>query len=619
MAEDVLIIYFPNEVLEHILEDKNLFHNDIYNFGLTCSKFRKVLDSNKLWKTKFQQRWPSLLTSSFYKEQDTIDWKDNYENRLRISRTTNSLLKSMSHVCYKKEELSHADYNVFVELIPTHIMALSFMIHELMLLVHHTDLFDNLTTKFYANKVLSCLRHIEVSKKWEKFKNDPPEKQILERGAVIIAQWCQADLEITDELISNQLDYIVDCIRNVLKLEYGERHPALCVSTEDLAGWRTSNISDNQFNATISRQIIAAASEVLFNQMGFHGDSEMYYLPENSYINKVLDLRQGIPITLSIVFESVTRRLGVKCEPVSFPGHFLLRWRDHYKNEGLAGQPQYIDVFNGGQFLTKESCPNFTAQRRCPMHELFRCSPATAIQVVERMANNLEVAGRQRSHTNGRLARLRTVLELLQLINPCNLSCLLQLARLYILYNLNKDVEALLDNINNMEIGDPRDQGQAANIKRMLEVYLLQETKRKEMDVEETTVCTRGMDVDVSFAVGMVMHHKKYNYTCVIFGWDSKCAADEEWRLQMNVFNLPRKDEQPFYNVLVGDGSTRYAAEDNLEIATEMCWIDHYEIGRYFHKFCGTHYLPNDEKENEYPDDKVIRASVYNSTEDFTM
>lgn len=56
MAEDVLLLYFPNEVLEHILEDKSLSCKDVYNFGSTCSKFRKVMDSNKLWKTKFQQR-----------------------------------------------------------------------------------------------------------------------------------------------------------------------------------------------------------------------------------------------------------------------------------------------------------------------------------------------------------------------------------------------------------------------------------------------------------------------------------------------------------------------------------------------------------------------------------
>lgn len=55
----------------------------------------------------------------------------------------------------------------------------------------------------------------------------------------------------------------------------------------------------------------------------------------------------------------------------------------------------------------------------------------------------------------------------------------------------------------------------------------------------------------------------RYNYDCVIYGWDSKCLATREWILQMGVNNLPKKDQQPFYNVLVADGSNRYAAQGN--------------------------------------------------------
>lgn len=70
-------------------------------------------------------------------------------------------------------------------------------------------------------------------------------------------------------------------------------------------------------------------------------------------------------------------------------------------------------------------------------------------QVVERMANNLEVAGRQRNHMNGRGARLRSALELLHMINPFNLNCLLQLARFYMLYNM--DIKPLMKIINDLQ------------------------------------------------------------------------------------------------------------------------------------------------------------------------
>jgi hypothetical protein len=58
-------------------------------------------------------------------------------------------------------------------------------------------------------------------------------------------------------------------------------------------------------------------------------------------------------------------------------------------------------------------------------------------QVIERMANNLEVAGRQRTQMNGRGARLRSALELLNLVNPSDMNCILHLARFYMLYNMD--------------------------------------------------------------------------------------------------------------------------------------------------------------------------------------
>lgn len=74
-----------------------------------------------------------------------------------------------------------------------------------------------------------------------------------------------------------------------------------------------------------------------------------------------------------------------------------------------------------------------------------------------------------------------------------------------------------------------------------------------------------GENKAVQFAVGMVMHHRQYNYSCVVVGWDPKCAASEEWVTQMNVNSLRRQDQQPFYHVLVSDGSNRYAAEGIFE------------------------------------------------------
>jgi regulator of sirC expression with transglutaminase-like and TPR domain len=70
---------------------------------------------------------------------------------------------------------------------------------------------------------------------------------------------------------------------------------------------------------------LAALAQHLFHDEGFSGNSADYYDPCNSYLNDVLERRTGIPISLSIVYMEVGRRLGLSIEPISFPTHFLLR------------------------------------------------------------------------------------------------------------------------------------------------------------------------------------------------------------------------------------------------------------------------------------------------------
>ena len=80
------------------------------------------------------------------------------------------------------------------------------------------------------------------------------------------------------------------------------------------------------------------------------------------------------------------------------------------------------------------------------------------------------------------------------------------------------------------------------------------------------------------------------------------------WIHQMGVHKLPHADRQPFYRVLVSDGSERYAAEENLEPIlprqARVPRIDHEMVGRFFSSHDGTRYLPNAELAALYPEDE---------------
>lgn len=82
-----------------------------------------------------------------------------------------------------------------------------------------------------------------------------------------------------------------------------------------------------------------------------------------------------------------------------------------------------------------------------------------------------------------------------------------------------------------------------------------------------------------------------------------------DWVIQMGVMSLKKQIHQPFYHVLVEDGSNRYAAEENLMPVNSPVLIPHREVGRYFNVFDGLHYIPNPELEVLYPNDANVRNS----------
>ena len=77
-----------------------------------------------------------------------------------------------------------------------------------------------------------------------------------------------------------------------------------------------------------------ALNEFLFEELGYSGNTEDYYDPRNSYLNEVIDRRTGIPITLSVLYMELGRRIGLPLEGVSFPGHFLVRLQAARRHAG---------------------------------------------------------------------------------------------------------------------------------------------------------------------------------------------------------------------------------------------------------------------------------------------
>lgn len=130
---------------------------------------------------------------------------------------------------------------------------------------------------------------------------------------------------------------------------------------------------------------ITALKVTLFEELGFRGNRESYYDPRNSYLNEVIDRRTGIPITLTVVYIEVARRIGFPIKGVGLPYHFIA------KHERQDGEDLFIDPFNSGILISWAGCYQKVAEMSGGALELTEehLEAVTNKQILTRMLSNL--------------------------------------------------------------------------------------------------------------------------------------------------------------------------------------------------------------------------------------
>ena len=154
---------------------------------------------------------------------------------------------------------------------------------------------------------------------------------------------------------------------------------------------------------------LAALRSFLAESCGFHGNEQDYYDPKNSFLNQVLDRRTGIPITLSLVYIEVGRRLSLPLHGVGLPGHFLVKYQD-------AEDILFLDPFHEGRAITSDDCRQMVARMYEGQIE-FRDDFLEAVSkrhILHRMLNNLRGIYLQRRQ----LRKALSVVEMILAISP---------------------------------------------------------------------------------------------------------------------------------------------------------------------------------------------------------
>ncbi|HEY9652500.1 MAG TPA: transglutaminase-like domain-containing protein, partial [Coleofasciculaceae cyanobacterium] len=182
-----------------------------------------------------------------------------------------------------------------------------------------------------------------------------PDDQIdVAKAALYIAQADYPDLDIGAYL--NALDVMADEVEERLPVE---RYPL---------------------------RIIRSLNQYFYDDLGFIGNTNDYYDPRNSFLNEVIDRRTGIPITLSLVYLEVSRRLDFPMVGINMPGHFLIR--PEFEEAGI-----FVDAFNQGEILFEQDCEERLTQiygHPVPLQPQF-LSPVNNRQLLARLLTNLKL------------------------------------------------------------------------------------------------------------------------------------------------------------------------------------------------------------------------------------
>ncbi|HET8840353.1 MAG TPA: transglutaminase-like domain-containing protein [Ktedonobacteraceae bacterium] len=186
----------------------------------------------------------------------------------------------------------------------------------------------------------------------------------LARLALLIAAEEYPGLDVEQHMA--HLEELAACVRLLLKRE--EEQPARGLAT-----------ANEYFD------VLHALNTVLFEQEHFRGNRSNYYDPQNSFLNKVLERRLGIPITLSLLYMEVGKRLGLHIEGISLPFQFIV-----YCSFGETGI--YIDPYERGKFLSEDDCRRrllqiFKHEEDLEAHWL---QPVDSKQVLVRLLDNLK-------------------------------------------------------------------------------------------------------------------------------------------------------------------------------------------------------------------------------------
>ncbi|GAB4144178.1 MAG: hypothetical protein Tsb009_15780 [Planctomycetaceae bacterium] len=167
-----------------------------------------------------------------------------------------------------------------------------------------------------------------------------------------------------------------------------------------------SDIRKRTKNLKTESERLKAFEKYLFEEMGFHGSRTNYYSRSNSYLNEVIDDREGLPVAVSVLYMELARRLKLKVVGIGLPGHFIVRF------EPKNGPGILIDPFERGKRWTREDAVKQVETRLNRKFDEQDLVAQTPRQILIRMLRNLMGVARDSNDPESMLRYVETIVVL---------------------------------------------------------------------------------------------------------------------------------------------------------------------------------------------------------------
>jgi len=157
-------------------------------------------------------------------------------------------------------------------------------------------------------------------------------------------------------MVINSLDYFAALVQQDDSIPLFEAALAIAQDADPQLDLAATQAEVDILAATLQRRLAADASSIqklrmlnhfFYHELGFAGNVNDYYDPDNSYLHRVLSTRRGIPISLAVLYMELAQQVGLNVKGISFPGHFLMKL-------SVQAGDIVLDPFNGASLSREE-------------------------------------------------------------------------------------------------------------------------------------------------------------------------------------------------------------------------------------------------------------------------